>query len=327
MILLTGNSLNFTETYRQNESRSRLNRVIDYIHNHYYEELSLKKLSEIACLSRFHFHRQFHHLFSETPNEFIRRFRLEKALHTLMLTPQKPITDVALECGFSSSQNFSRSFKKNFGIPPSITRDFFNWDGIATMLKNAQNGRHETENLLFVETFLKSRGLTLPDLLEEKDVLVEIKKLPPTRVAYIRTIGGYTYDAVKPAFHQLTQWALPRHIITDTTFFRGVAWNNSDLTPKEKLIYDVCIEIPDTVKADKWVSVQTLPGGTYAVYHSIADIKRHENQTEFVTLLKWLLLSDYRPGYLPFYNIYLNRADLYLQGHAAINICIPVTTV
>ena len=40
----------------KNEYRSRLNRTIDYIQNHYDEDLNLTKLAEIACFSKFHFH-------------------------------------------------------------------------------------------------------------------------------------------------------------------------------------------------------------------------------------------------------------------------------
>ena len=37
----------------------RINAVVSYIYEHLEEDLSLEKLSEIACFSKFHFHRQF----------------------------------------------------------------------------------------------------------------------------------------------------------------------------------------------------------------------------------------------------------------------------
>lgn len=326
-MLLAGSDVYITERYNQNKSRSQLNRVIDYIHASYNQDLSLKMLADIACLSRFHFHRKFHNLLGETPNEFIRRYRLENATHKLMLNQYQSITDLALECGFSSSQSFSRSYKAHFGITPTIVRDCLSWNGMVAKLKKAQKGRLSPKELLFVEAFLKKRGVTLQDFLKKEYIDVDVQHLPPKRVAYIRTIGSYAYADYKPALRQLVEWALPKHYINKNTFLQGVAWNNTDLTPKEKLIYDVCIEVPKNVKADKYINIQTLPGGLYAVYHAEADTKSYESQAEYTKLMKWLMMSDYRPLNMPSYNIYLNRARLHPLGHAIIDICAPVTPV
>ncbi|MGA9109354.1 MAG: hypothetical protein ACLPSL_07355 [Smithella sp.] len=50
----------------KNEYRSRLNRTIDYIQNHYDEDLNLTKLAEVACFSKFHFHGIFRAMVGET---------------------------------------------------------------------------------------------------------------------------------------------------------------------------------------------------------------------------------------------------------------------
>ena len=112
----------------KNEYRSRLNRTIDYIHNHYDEDLNLTKLAEVACFSKFHFHRIFRAMVGETLNDFVQRIRLEKSVQKLTTDFNKSITEIALDGGFSSLQNFAKIFKSHYGMTPSIMRKEFNWD-------------------------------------------------------------------------------------------------------------------------------------------------------------------------------------------------------
>ena len=93
----------------------RLNRTLDYIRDHCAEDLTLAKLAKVACFSKYHFHRIFRTLLGETVNRHVRRVRLEKAVRMLTFDKDKSIIDIALDCGFSSSQNFAKAFKAHFG--------------------------------------------------------------------------------------------------------------------------------------------------------------------------------------------------------------------
>lgn len=65
------------------------------------------------------------HLFKDTtgmtPNDYLQRLRVERAKSALATTPQS-VTDIALGCGFSSSQYFSTVFRKYTGSTPSEFR-------------------------------------------------------------------------------------------------------------------------------------------------------------------------------------------------------------
>ncbi len=56
-----------------------------------------------------------------TPNDYLLRCRIQKACE-MLIDPEKPITDVALETGFTSSQYFSQVFRKYTGMTPSHYR-------------------------------------------------------------------------------------------------------------------------------------------------------------------------------------------------------------
>ena len=97
----------------------RVNRAIDHVVCNLAHPLSLEELAQTAGFSPFHFHRVFKAFLGETLNQFVKRQRLERALFLMSHAPRRSLTDVALDCGFSSSSDFSRSFKQHYGLPPA----------------------------------------------------------------------------------------------------------------------------------------------------------------------------------------------------------------
>lgn len=110
--------------FLRQEYLSRINRVMDYIEQNIDEELSLKKLAEVAQFSPFHFHRIFGSMVGETLSQFIQRIRLQKAATFLLANPKTSITDIAFDCGFSSSAHFARSFKELYKISATEWRKY-----------------------------------------------------------------------------------------------------------------------------------------------------------------------------------------------------------
>ena len=107
---------------RRVEYTARINRVLDHIEAHLDQPLRLRELAAIAHLSPFHFHRVFGAMTGETVSRLVQRLRLEKAAMQLRSLPAKPVTDVALDCGFSGSSAFARAFREGFGTSPSAWR-------------------------------------------------------------------------------------------------------------------------------------------------------------------------------------------------------------
>src|SRR5215467_6244799 len=100
------------------EYARRINRVIDYIRDNLDCTVTLEELAKVACFSEFHFHRIFSAVSGETLNNFTNRLRLEKAARLLRYS-DRSLTDIALDCGFSSSATFSRAFRSGYDTSPS----------------------------------------------------------------------------------------------------------------------------------------------------------------------------------------------------------------
>src|SRR5580692_6636093 len=94
-----------SEYAQRGEYSQRIDRVIDYLRGNLHRPVKLAELANVACFSEFHFHRIFRAVSGETLNSFTNRLRLEKAARHLRFS-DRSLTDIALDCGFSSSATF-----------------------------------------------------------------------------------------------------------------------------------------------------------------------------------------------------------------------------
>lgn len=147
-----------------------------------------------------------------------------------------------------------------------------------------------------------------------------------TQVAYIRSKGPFRLDAAESAFQHLRQWAESRELINKDTIFLNVLWNSPSITPTDKLIHDACITVPPSVKTDKWMNIQTVPGGKFAVNHCKVETDRIWHA--WMRFILHLMRScDYRPAHLPYYQIWhLNPKQQSLK-YRTMDICIPIKSL
>ena len=58
----------------------------------------------------------------QQPKMFISAIQMERAAEALMIDPERPISEVALTCGFEDASAFSHAFKRVYGVSPSRYR-------------------------------------------------------------------------------------------------------------------------------------------------------------------------------------------------------------
>lgn len=85
---------------------------------HAAEPVALEGAAREAGLSPFHFLRLFARVIGATPHQYVVRSRLRRAAR-LLADEERPVTDVALEAGFSDLSNFVRTFHRAAGITPT----------------------------------------------------------------------------------------------------------------------------------------------------------------------------------------------------------------
>ena len=95
----------------------RLDRAIQFMHEHYADPLRCKDMARMASMSEATFFRHFKRLLRVSPNDYLLEIRLRRAREQL-LASEKGLTQIALECGFSDGNHLNMRFKRHFGVPP-----------------------------------------------------------------------------------------------------------------------------------------------------------------------------------------------------------------
>jgi AraC family transcriptional regulator len=99
----------------------RLSRVLEYIHAHLGDALDIRGMASAASLSHFHFARTFKASTGQTPYQYVSAKRLARA--KVLLAQNQPLAEIALALNFSSQANFTRAFRREFGITPGRYRE------------------------------------------------------------------------------------------------------------------------------------------------------------------------------------------------------------
>jgi AraC-like DNA-binding protein len=97
---------------------AHLARAIRWIRGHYDETLRVEQLAALATMSVSSFHRHFRAVTSMTPIQFQKEIRLHEARARLLAQPGD-VTGVGFAVGYDSPSQFSREYRRMFGVPPS----------------------------------------------------------------------------------------------------------------------------------------------------------------------------------------------------------------
>ena len=118
---LIGNILQEARNDRYESKMEGIRDALEYIHQHYTEELFVSELAQKLGMER----RRFSHLFERmtglTPIQYLTEYRIGQAKE-LLRASSSPIVKIAEQVGYPDSFYFSRVFKKRVGMSPSNYR-------------------------------------------------------------------------------------------------------------------------------------------------------------------------------------------------------------
>lgn len=306
---------------KQTEPRAdylaRVNRVIDYIADHLDEDLQLASLAAVAHFSPFHFHRIFHALVGETLNQFVKRLRVEKAAIQLVYNPNKPITEIALDCGFSGPAAFARAFRESYGMSASRWRE----GGYKSKIRKleSKSGKASATSTSYP---VEERRQVMTTAIQAK---VEVKALPERHVAYVRYIGDYRGkgELFADLFGKLMRWAGPRGLVSDAPETISVYHDDPNMTDESKLRLEVCLTVPEATPVEGEIGSMTIAGGSYAVAQFELNEDQYGEAWNYV-YGEWLPGSGYQPDDRPSLEVYRNDPNEHPEHKHLVDICVPV---
>lgn len=260
---------------------AQLSKVIEFIGKHLDEKLTLTQLSNIACFSKYHFHRLFTAYTGLSLQQYIRWLRLKRAAHQLIIDKDKTIIEIAINAGFESHEAFTRIFKQVCGDSPSEFRSKSSW--------------HAWEKPPY----------DLPKPKGEMMMNVVIKSLPAIRLAVVEHRGDP--KKLGDSINKLTNWAKSHSINSNPkageTF--GFAYDDPKTTEPAAFRFDLGITVPERLKLDGDIVEKRLPAGRYAVAMHKGS-RDTINETVYGLYRDWLPKSGEELGDLPCIFCYYN---------------------
>jgi AraC family transcriptional regulator len=311
----------------------RINMVIDYINNHLEDKPDLDTLASVAAFSPYHFHRVFSAMVGESLGSYIQRLRMEKAAAELSKPSRRPITEIAMDLGFSTPAVFSRAFRDWFGTSPKNWRDgdWLEYRKKCTLQSNRYQSQDKYRKATKVSSGYDSHikrqwRVTLKNETTKLDYTVEVKELPEKQLAYIRHTGPYAGDGelFGRLYGKLMQWAGPRDLfIPGKTEMLTIYHDSPEITEEEKLRISICMTVPEGTEASGEIGTMTIPAGRYAV--ATFSITMDQYGDAWNSLFGgWLPESGYQCAEGPCYELYLNDPESDPEGRHMIAIHLPV---
>jgi AraC-like DNA-binding protein len=109
------------ETVRQvgiaDSSLTHVGNAVRWITEHYHQAFRVEDLARECGMSPSAFHRNFHAVTALSPIQFQKQIRLQQS-RLLLLSGADDVATVGWRVGYDSTSQFSREYKRQFGLPP-----------------------------------------------------------------------------------------------------------------------------------------------------------------------------------------------------------------
>jgi len=102
----------------QNGVSKNIMRVVRYLQKNYNEQHNITSIARYACMSKSTLHHAFGKFVGQSPIQYLKKIRLHQA-RIMMVGKNYNAGEAAHEVGYNSSSQFSREFKRQFGLLPS----------------------------------------------------------------------------------------------------------------------------------------------------------------------------------------------------------------
>jgi len=284
-----------TQTYYQ----KKVDDVLQYIHNHLNENLTIKELAEFSGISLFHFHRILKGALNEPIAAYIDKVRLDTAVKLIRFSNES-INDISTKIGYNDVSSFSKAFSKEFGISPQEFKS-----NREIVLNTHVDYRIDSKGILVSET--KPKILVLPD----------------KKVIYIRVVGEYGGNEVNEAWEQLVDFITQYKLLGWNPEFFSIYYDDPDNVDRGKCVSDLCFTTKkEVIKHDVFKS-NLIEGGKYAVFRYKGPYERLWELYEKV-YGNWLLSVDYKLRDVPSLEKYINYSPKTKAEDLLTEIYIPI---
>ncbi len=294
---------------------ARINNVLEFIDQNLQNELSLESVSKQAYYSPYHFHRIFTAIIGEPLNAYIVRKRLEKAASLLLHKNKLAVSEIAINCGFTSNASFTRSFNKFYGLSPTLFRK-------SAAIKFSKIGKVKSKNgktNLRIEPYI--RNITNHLNWIAMNANIEVKELPDMQLVYVTQIG---MNSVGSAFEKLMRWAGPKGILASPNLKAITIYHDSPkITSSDKVRVSACFSVDQPLETAAEISKRNLIPGKCIVARMTLGM--NEFQKSWEGLFVWMADKGYEfDNERDPFEIHHNNFNEHPEKKSILDLCIPV---
>ena len=109
---------------RQSQDLQTVKNMVGFIQKNYRNKLSLSDIAFSGAVGQSKCCRLFARYFSQSPTEYLNRYRISKSLDLLRSTDLS-VTEIALSAGFGSASYYAETFRQHLGKSPREFRNEF----------------------------------------------------------------------------------------------------------------------------------------------------------------------------------------------------------
>ncbi len=118
---LVGISKDLQAPKETGEDYGHVAEAVRHIQDHFDQPLKVQELAALAGLSPYQFEQRMRRIFQITAGQFIQKVRMDAAVRRLVETDD-PISQIALDCGYSDQSAFTRQFRQTVRLSPAQYR-------------------------------------------------------------------------------------------------------------------------------------------------------------------------------------------------------------
>ncbi|MCR9203912.1 MAG: AraC family transcriptional regulator [Halobacteriovoraceae bacterium] len=276
----------------------KINFALKLIDKNLSKQLVWIDISKECGISNFHFHRIFTAHMNETPGEYITRKRLERAMSFLAYANNTSLSEIAFSCGYSSQANFSKAFKKFFGVTPG---QVIKGDRLKSNLGKLES-RYGKE--FKIQNLYPRKEINSDLYIKEVKMNHNIKEFPKRKVLFLSSKNGYARDSIYNTWKEISEIINNSGKNIDDINKFGVGHDNPEVTPEDKCRYDACVEVSESDNLPSGLGVNYFPKGKYACFHFKGS---SEKLLQFYLDIykNWFSANGYEPGNFPLIERYI----------------------
>ena len=266
-------------------------RVQEYINCHLFDDLDSEKLSQIVCISKYHFRRLFKAVCGDSLGNYIQRLRLEYIAFKLIST-NVSVSEILSQINYQNKHTLSRAFKNYFNC------------SIPEFRKRHSNACSEGKNPIQIEP--------------------SIERVPHTRIAYLKLERTHHVShSFSVLWKQVLQFSESYGLLSKGCKYVSLTLDYPFITLEEQSRFMVGVTLPQSFKIPKGFGVYEVPAGEYAIFR-FKGLYHELNRVYRYIYLDWLPANDYSLREPFTFETYINTPEKTPVSELITDIYIPV---